>query len=102
MSKANTTDLVRPAVQAAMRAAVQYLQVHNLEAEDRALTDALKAHVKAKIGEAIDDAKAAIDCGMTDVAEQTFIASMVLAGVSAAREVGKPKTVTAVPCMGIK
>lgn len=94
MSKTN--DLVRPAVQAAMRAAEQYLHVHKLEADDRALADALKVHVKARITEALADARDAFDCGMADVAEQTFLASMVLAGIDAAKEVGRPRTLVIV------
>lgn len=85
-------DLVRPAVQAAMKAAKKYLHLHKLEADGDVLSEALAKHVKVRITEALDDAREAIECGMTDVAEQTFVVSMVLAGIDAAKEVGRKPT----------
>lgn len=53
----------------------------------KALQDALARHVKAKLPEALQDAKEALECGMAQAAEHTFAASMALAGIAAAKEV---------------
>jgi hypothetical protein len=54
------------------------------------LTECVKAHAKAKVGEALDDAKEAFECRMFDVGVATFTATMFGAGIAAAKEASSP------------
>jgi len=81
--------LADAAVVIAARGARQYLDVHKLKADPAALTACLKSWVKIKFPEALNDAKAAISAGMHAVAEQTFAATMRLAGIEAAKEAAR-------------
>ena len=74
----------------ANRAANEYLAGHGLKADEKALVACLTSWVQTKFPEAMKDARTALDCGMKQVAEQTFAASMALAGVEAAKESGFP------------
>ena len=75
----------------AMRAAAEYLARHSLTADPVALTECLKAHLKAALPIALADAKRALDARMEAVALQTFEASLALAGIEAAKEAGFPR-----------
>jgi hypothetical protein len=86
------TDLANAAVTIATKAAGQYLKTHDLVADPATLDACLRSWCKIKIGEAIADAKAAIECNMPQVAESTFAATMSLAGIEAAKEAGFPKS----------
>lgn len=81
--------LADAAVMMAARGARQYLDVHKLTADPAALTACLKSWVKIKFPEALRDAKDAISAGMHSVAEQTFAATMRLAGIEAAKEAAR-------------
>ena len=81
--------LADAAVMMASRGARQYLDVHKLKADPAALTACLKSWVKIKFPEALNDAKAAISAGMHQIAEQTFAATMRLAGIEAAKEAAR-------------
>lgn len=87
---------------AAIRAAREYLDHHGLEADSSALADRIAAEVRAAWAEAMDDAREALQCPNGEVmAQTTFGASMALAGIAAAKQVGKPKappTVYRYPC----
>lgn len=48
-------------------------------------------HIKAAYDGAIHDAQEALDCGMKEAAVMTFKASMVQAGIEAAKECGFPQ-----------
>lgn len=74
----------------AVRGSQEYLRAHNLSADSSALATAIQKWVKASFDTALDDAKQALDCGMGAVAEQTFAASMMQAGITAAKEVTEP------------
>lgn len=89
MNDLKENGLILVACQAAAKAAARYLQVHDLDADDGQMKEVLKRHVKARLDEALADVKKTLDCGMGDVASQTFLASMVLAGIDAAKEVGR-------------
>jgi hypothetical protein len=79
--------LAAAAVGIAYGAAYNYLVKNTLCAQsEQALAECVKSWVKAKIGEAIEDAKEAIDSGMEHWAFASFSASMVLAGIEAAKE----------------
>lgn len=80
--------LADAAVMMAARGARQYLDVHKLTADSAALTACLKSWVK--FPEALKDAKDAIAAGMHQVAEQTFAATMRMAGIEAAKEASRP------------
>lgn len=77
------------AAKVATDAALTYLERH------KALTlvncDALSEHLRrccrAALPQALADAKAALDCGMREAAIATFKASMVIAGIAAAKTV---------------
>ena len=82
--------LARFAVDAAARSAVEYLKAHNLKADPDALLSCIRSWCKIKLPEALRDAKDALDAGMSQAAEQTFAATMALAGIEAAKEAGLP------------
>src|SRR5438034_1295238 len=69
-------------------AARAYLDRHGLKADEDALIACVKSHCKAVVRQAADDAREAFACGMDKIAEETFKASMILAGVEAAKEAG--------------
>jgi hypothetical protein len=83
-------DLGKAAATIAMRAAAEYLSAHGLKADTDDLTACLRSWIKAKLPEALADAKAALDCGMTEIATQTFGVTIALAGIEAAKEAGFP------------
>jgi hypothetical protein len=74
------------AIKAATAGAIEYIKTHNLKVDFAFLSESLRAMTKARLPEALHDAKAALDANMGQIAEQTFLASMVLAGVEAAKE----------------
>jgi hypothetical protein len=90
-----TDSLTRAAAGIAMRAAATYLDKHGLKVADALIVEQLRATIPARFREAIADAREAIDLGMTAVGEETFAASMVLAGIDAAKEAAAAVTSTA-------
>ncbi len=86
-----TGKFAEAASSAAMHAAAEYLEKHGLEAEPEAVCSCIRAHVKARMGEALHDAREAADAGMTRIATDTFLATMALAGIEAAKEAGVPR-----------
>lgn len=76
------------------KGAQEYLRVHNLKANPESLAACCKSWLKIQLPIALRDAKEAIDCGMTQVAEATFKASLIQAGIEAAKEAGIPATAT--------
>ncbi len=74
----------------AERGAVEYLNAHKLQADPTALAECLRSWCKIKFPEAMRDAKEAIDCGMVQAAQVTFHASMIQAGIEAAKECAMP------------
>ena len=87
---AQTQSLGQAAFDIAARGACEYLKAHNLRADIPALTQCVRSWCTVKMPEALQDARAAAEIGMVDVAEQTFAATMVLAGIEAAKETGYP------------
>ena len=85
-----TKGLGEVATAAAYGGMMQYLKVHGLAGVPSDLRECLAAHVKAAVPKALADAKEAFEAGMPGVAEQTFAASMVMAGIEAAKEAGFP------------
>jgi hypothetical protein len=97
MTSSPTVDLetfARTAADTAMRGAADYLTSqgtldafrHNAAACER-LIQAIRRTVRETLDSALDDAKAAIDAHMAGAAAATFVASMRLAGIAAAKEV---------------
>ena len=85
-------DRRKLAVHAAINGAAKYIATRGLT--DRVAADSghrLVAAVVLAVADAIDeaaaDAEAAIDAGMDDIAEVTFLASMRIAGIRAAKSV---------------
>lgn len=77
-------------LQIAAQAAMGYLETHNLTATPDALASCLASWVRAKLPEALRDAKAAIDAGLSEYAELTYKATIMLAGIEAAKEATSP------------
>lgn len=75
------------AANVAMKAAAEYIRTNKLTVDIDAVVESLKTHVKAALGPAMDDAREAYKAGMMSVAEQTFMASMSLAGIEAVKAV---------------
>jgi len=88
-------QLAEVAMRCAVSGATEYLGRHNLQADPGALTECLRSWVLLKLPEALSDADVALRAGMVQAAESTFVASLVLAGVEAAKEAGRPRTVGA-------
>lgn len=87
MNDTTVAKLVQAAQTYAVRGAQQYLQAHNLKAiSNEALCDCIISWIKIKLPEALHDAKEAMACNMTQIAETAFAASMVQAGIEAAKE----------------
>jgi len=85
------SNLGETAVAIAAEAARIYLDRHNLAATPEALSATLRSWVKSNLAEALRDAKDALDANMLQAAEITFKASMVQAGIEAAKEAGFPR-----------
>lgn len=85
----NVDNLGTAAAEIAMQSASDYVRKHNLIVRDYgAAIECLRSWCKIMLPQALADAKAAADCGMFAVASETFRASMVLAGIEAAKEFG--------------
>lgn len=91
--KTDLDNLATAAVAAATSAAHQHLMHNRLCADPDALAECIKAHVKIAFPAALRDARDAIEASMPRIAEATFLASFVLAGVEAAKEAGQPARV---------
>ena len=80
-----TERLTVVATQIAAEGARRYLAAHNLRTDTGTLARFLAFWVKQQLPAALADAKKALDCGMDKAAESTFAASMILAGIEAAK-----------------
>lgn len=83
-------DMAQVAQRIALRGATEYLNAHKLTASNEALSACVHSWVKIKFPEAMEDARQAIDCGMVQVAQTTFAATLIQAGIEAAKECGMP------------
>jgi len=79
-------ELIKVAADEAMKAAAEYIRKNNLRYEIDAMVACIRSHMQANLKSALHDAKEAFDANMPKVAEATFIASMRLAGIEAAKE----------------
>jgi hypothetical protein len=93
MTNSELFTIAQAASRIACHGASEYLLAHKLKADDHALSECINAWVKIKFPEAMQDAKDAIDCGMTQAAIATFNASMICAGIEAAKECSMPQLV---------
>jgi hypothetical protein len=74
----------------AMTAAAEYIRRNGLTVGDYEVAcTVLRQEVKAVLNEALEDAKVAVDAGMVSMAETTFLASMRIAGIAAAKQFAK-------------
>lgn len=88
-SEVDLNALADAAIATARMAAVARLRVnHAIPTDD--LDGIVKDEVAKALPEALDDAKEALECGMTDAALQTFSASMAIAGIAAANRACLP------------
>jgi len=81
--------LVGIAADAASRAAADFIRLNGLKVPDYDVaSQCLRAEVKLALPQALQDAKEAMECHMSHVAQATFRASMAEAGIKAAKEFG--------------
>jgi len=85
--------LASVAVSTALKSAIRYMDVHNLDAVPEALSACIRSWVKIKLPEALRDAKQALDANMGNAAKQTFLLSMAQAGIEAAKEATHPRQI---------
>ena len=89
MSEQQMDELVRIAADTAMRAAADYVRLNGIAVTDyEQAIQALRSEVKLAMDEALDEAKKASECGMDQIAVCTFRASMMAAGIRAAKQFG--------------
>ena len=87
MTTRTEVRLAAVAAETAMRGAATYFKSKGINVTDYGMASAiLQRHTKARLPEALEDARQAIDANMGEVAEMTFRASMQLAGFDAAKE----------------
>ena len=82
----NHTALANAAMQLVVHGAHEYLRSHSLNADETALSACCTSWCKAQLPSALNDAKEAFACHMDRVAVATFSASMIQAGIEAAKE----------------
>lgn len=81
------TNIAEAAVEIAAKGARMWFEQNRTEPVSLdAFVECIKANVKLYLPAALKDAKEALDANMPDAAEQTFKASMILAGIEAAKE----------------
>lgn len=86
----NPTDLLASAaLEITAIGAREYLAANKLTADTNALLACCRSWTKIKLPEALNDAREAIECHMNEVAEATFKATMILAGIEAAKEAAR-------------
>lgn len=74
------------AAEVMMRAFADYARSHAITITDYdAACELLRSRVRVYLPIALADAKEAMDCGMTQVAEATFKATLMQAGIEAAQ-----------------
>lgn len=79
-------QLIKAGTNAAMKAAMEYARTNNLRYDMDAMTACLRSWVRIQFQAALHDANEALNANMPKVAEQTFLATMALAGIEAAKE----------------
>ena len=88
MKRGGTETLGEQTLHIAAQAAMRYLETHNLAASPDALASCLTSWVRAKLPEALRDAREAVEAGMYEYGQITYQATMALAGIEAAKEAG--------------
>lgn len=79
----NPDGLGEAAVTIAARAARAYADRHGIALDVDRLVPVLRERLRVRLPEALADARRALEAGMPEVAEQTFAATIALAGVEA-------------------
>lgn len=85
-------ELAHQSIRIAIHGAQQFLKLANANVNPEALRHFVKEQCKAALDGALHDAELAFEAGMTQVAAATFSASMVLAGIAAAKLASDPKS----------
>jgi hypothetical protein len=88
-------NLPQLAIVVAIRGATEWLQANNLVADDASLVECVKSWCRIKFPAAVMDARQAYEAGQPDAAILTFDASMVQAGIEAAKEASWPSEMLA-------
>lgn len=89
MNDAQMKDLVDIAASAMLEGAAAYMRANGRDprAHADALTTSVREIAATALTAALNDARDAINIGMVDVGVATFVASMRLAGIAAAKRV---------------
>ncbi len=95
MAARRIENLPQLAIVVATRGAMEWLKAHNLVADDDALVERVKSWCRIKFPVAVKDARQAYESGRLDAAILTFDASMVQAGIEAAKEASWPSEMLA-------
>jgi hypothetical protein len=88
MKPTDTETLSEQTLHIAAQAAMRYLEAHGLTASPDALASCLTSWVRAKLPEALRDAREAVEAGMYEYGQMTYQATIALAGIEAAKEAG--------------
>lgn len=88
-AEAAAEKLALLATKAACDGAHRFLEVHGLEADPDQLAVAVREEVRREIDRALDDFARAVEVGMGTIGQATFVACLALAGVAAAKRVGR-------------
>ncbi len=83
-------NLPQLAIVVAYRGATEWLEANRHEADEASLIECVKSWCRIKFPVAVKDARQAYEAGHLDAAILTFDASMVQAGIEAAKEAGWP------------
>jgi hypothetical protein len=88
-------NLPQLAIVVAIRGATEWLKANGLVADDASLVECVKSWCRIKFPVAVKDARQAYEAGHLDAAILTFDASMVQAGIEAAKEASWPSEMLA-------
>lgn len=80
-------ELAQAAMRIARHGATHYCHAQNVKIQSPTmLEERLRERVKCGLEEALNDAKEAIDCGMTQIAIATFNATIINCAIAAVKE----------------
>ena len=92
MTNNNLDKFIDEAANTAIKGAVDYIKAnrpgYDIVANADPIIEAIRKRLKADLPKALDDAREAIEANMAGYASATFLSSMRLAGIEAAKECG--------------
>ena len=90
MTNSQIDQFAQHAADIVMRSGIEFIAANHADlvpqmTADDSMVVALREAVRGSLDSALADAREAMECGMTKVAEATFSASLRLAGIEAAK-----------------